>query len=50
VREGATPSEIKNGFFRLCQYYHPDKGGTDLNKFQEITDAYQILNDEAKRK
>jgi len=53
IREGAKKDEIKNGYFRLAQFYHPDRQGGDkhmLSKFQEITNAYQILNDDAKRK
>ena len=52
VRESASQPEIKNAFFRLAQFYHPDKGGGahTLQKFQDIMNAYQILNDESKRK
>ena len=52
VREKASQAEIKNAFFRLAQFYHPDKGGGKhtLEKFQNITNAYQVLNNESKRK
>jgi len=51
VRDAATQQEIKNHYFRLCQFYHPDKAGgaQDLGalaKFQEINEAYNIVGNE----
>ena len=42
-------SEIKKKYRKLAIKHHPDKGG-DENKFKEIAEAYQILNDTEKRK
>ena len=48
VSHGASPDEIKKAFRKLAMQYHPDKGG-DINKFQEISSAYEILSDPNKR-
>lgn len=53
VSKDADQAHIRNAFMRLAQYYHPDKMGSDrsqLEKFQEITNAYSILSDAKKRK
>lgn len=44
----ATQDEIKKAFRKLAMQHHPDQGG-DVNKFQEITVAYETLSDPAKR-
>lgn len=52
IREKASEAEIKNGFFRLAQFYHPDRNQGhqhNLTKFQNITNAYQVLKDPQKR-
>lgn len=45
-------SEIKTAFRRLARKYHPDvnKEPQSVQKFKDITEAYEILSDEAKRK
>ncbi|MCX7049232.1 MAG: J domain-containing protein [Candidatus Sumerlaeota bacterium] len=52
---GATASaeEIKKSFRRLARRYHPDRTKGDKRaeeKFKEISQAYEILGDEKKRK
>ena len=42
LNETATESEIKIGYQRLAQQYHPDRGG-DAARFMEIRAAYEIL-------
>lgn len=49
VNENSSQDEIKNAYRNLSKIHHPDKGG-DENKFKELSEAYQILGDEQKRK
>jgi hypothetical protein len=51
VKDSASGQEVKHAFYRLAQFYHPDRnGGVYQDKFKEITAAYQVLSDEKKRK
>lgn len=49
VKRDASQKEIKSAFRKLAQKYHPDAGG-DEEKFKEISEAYDTLSDEKKRK
>ena len=49
VKRDASAKEIKSAFHKLAQKYHPDAGG-DEQKFKEISEAYDTLSDEKKRK
>jgi DnaJ-class molecular chaperone len=44
VAENATPEELKSAFRRLAKQHHPDMGG-DVEKFQQINEAYNTLSD-----
>lgn len=49
----ATDSEIKTAYRRLARKYHPDVAGNtpdSIQKFKEITEAYETLSDKEKRK
>jgi molecular chaperone DnaJ len=54
VAKGATQDEIKKAYRALAKKYHPDV--TDLSKdeaeakFKEVSEAYEVLSDESKRK
>jgi DnaJ-class molecular chaperone len=48
VDNNASQEDIKKKFRKLAVQHHPDKGG-DVDKFKEITNAYEILSDETKR-
>lgn len=48
VPREATADEIKKAYRKLAMEHHPDKGG-DINKFQEINNAYETLSDTNKR-
>lgn len=58
VNKSATTSEIKKAYRKLAMKYHPDKQSskTDSEKkkaedrFKEISQAYDILGDEKKKK
>lgn len=53
VSEKASREEIRHSFRRLAMKYHPDKNlGNERSaeeKFKEISEAYAVLGDEAKR-
>lgn len=49
IDKNASNDEIKKKYKKLAVHNHPDKGGDQI-KFQEITNAYEILSDENKRK
>ncbi|CAD8188985.1 unnamed protein product [Paramecium octaurelia] len=53
VEPKATQSEIRKSYRQLALQLHPDKNQDDANakeKFQKISEAYQILSNEEKRK
>ena len=50
VNEKASKDEIKKAFRSLSLQYHPDRnGGTTVEKFQKINEAYETLSDDEKR-
>ena len=49
VSDSATEKEIKTAYRRLSKKHHPDSGG-DENKFKEVSAAWDVLGDAAKRK
>jgi molecular chaperone DnaJ len=53
VTKTATQDEIKKSYRKLARQYHPDanKGDSDAEeKFKEISEAYDVLSDEKRRK
>ena len=53
VPEKATPDEVKKQYRRLAKQYHPDRNKGEPNaaeRFKEISEAYQVLGNAAKRK
>jgi molecular chaperone DnaJ len=53
VPEKATQDEIKKQYRRLAKQYHPDRNKGEskaAERFKEISEAYQVLGDVAKRK
>jgi molecular chaperone DnaJ len=53
VPASATQDEIKKKYRKLAAKHHPDKNPTDpkaADTFKEISEAYQVLGDEEKRK
>ncbi len=52
VERNASPEDIKSSYKDLAFKYHPDRNPDDDNaeeKFKEINEAYQVLNDTDKR-
>ena len=41
----STDEEIKAAHRRLSRECHPDKGGQDLSKFDEIQKSYKLIKD-----
>ncbi|MFQ5839910.1 MAG: molecular chaperone DnaJ [Candidatus Methylomirabilales bacterium] len=53
VPRGASEKEIKRAYRRLARKYHPDVnlgGKAAETRFKEITEAYEVLGDPAKRR
>jgi molecular chaperone DnaJ len=49
VSDSASEKEIKTAFRTLSKKHHPDSGG-DEEKFKEVSAAFDVLGDAAKRK
>jgi len=49
VEKSASKEEIKKAYKKKAIQCHPDKGG-DPEVFKEVSRAYQVLNDDEKRK
>lgn len=49
VAQIANPTQIKKAYRKLALTHHPDKGG-DAATFQKINNAYEILQDDKKRR
>jgi DnaJ-class molecular chaperone len=54
IDRGAKQEEIKRAFRRMASLYHPDhnpqKPSEAEEKFKEISQAYEVLSDEARRR
>jgi molecular chaperone DnaJ len=50
IKEDASQDEIKKIYRSLSKQYHPDVNPEGKEKFQEISEAYNIIGDENKRK
>ncbi len=53
VSKGATPDEIKKAYRKKALLYHPDKNQgnpSSETRFKEVSEAYEVLSDETKRK
>ena len=48
ISKSATDEEIKKAYKKSALEHHPDRGG-DSDKFKEISHAYSVLSDPAKR-
>jgi molecular chaperone DnaJ len=53
VSKDASPAEIKKAYRKLARQYHPDANKGDVSseeRFKEISEAYDVLSDDTKRK
>lgn len=52
VNRDSTKSEIKKSYHQKAKQYHPDvnKDAGAEKKFREVTEAYEVLEDDKKRK
>src|SRR5579885_48581 len=53
VSESASAKEIKSAYRKLSRQFHPDTNAGDASaeeRFKEISAAYDVIGDEAKRK
>ncbi|XP_076376163.1 dnaJ homolog l(2)tid, mitochondrial isoform X2 [Megalopta genalis] len=53
ISKNASSKDIKKAYYQLAKKYHPDTNKGDPNaskKFQEVSEAYEVLSDDTKRK
>lgn len=50
VSKTATDKEITRAYRKLAKQYHPDSNPGNEDKFKDISAAYEVLGDSAKRK
>src|SRR5580658_2158114 len=50
VPSTATDKELTKAYRKLAKQYHPDTNPSSEDKFKEISAAYDVLGDAAKRK
>lgn len=51
IDKTASPEEIKKAYFIMAKKYHPDSTDkSEVQKFYEVSDAYQVLSDIEERR
>src|SRR3954463_9448132 len=51
LTKSASKDEIRKAYRKLSKMYHPDlnKEADAVDKFKEVTEAYEVLSDETKK-
>lgn len=51
LKKDASAEEVKKSYFEMAKKYHPDSADeSEVKKFYEVSEAYQILSDKEERK
>ena len=51
IEKTSSPEEIKKAYFEMAKKYHPDSADeSEVQKFYEVAEAYQILSDVEERR
>ncbi|XP_057375063.1 protein tumorous imaginal discs, mitochondrial-like isoform X2 [Daphnia carinata] len=53
VPRNASLKDVKKAYYQLAKKFHPDTNKNDpetIKKFQEVSEAYEVLSDDTKRK
>ena len=50
VENTATKEQIKKAYRKLSLQFHPDRPNGNAEKFKQINEAYETLNDEQKKR
>lgn len=51
IKSSATPEEVKKAYFEMAKKYHPDSSdASELSKFYEVAEAYEVLSETVSRK
>ncbi|MBU0727897.1 DnaJ domain-containing protein [Patescibacteria group bacterium] len=51
IEKTASPEEVKKAYFVMAKKYHPDSADeSEVKKFYEVSEAYQVLSDVEERR